>query len=198
MAAQIPQAQLVILPGADHVPWVGDTDSVLGALHTFLAQLPTAPISASVAGCVLAVTAAGALIPLALLNVVRRELMRYRAVTIDTQLDHVLVAYFDGPARAVQCGLDICAAAQAEGLTATAGVDIGSLSLLPVLAGESVDQAVALATLATPFEVLVSAAVRALTAGSALQFSERMVAAVGQASRIVYAVSSLTRSSGPR
>ncbi len=189
MAAQIRHAKLAILPGADHVPWVGDSDAVLGTLHNFLAQLPTLPVSASIAGCVLAVTAAGALIPLALLNVVRRELVRYRAVTIDTQLDHVLVAYFDGPARAVQCGLDINAAALAEGLSATAGIDMGSLSLTPVLAGEAVDQAVALATLAAPFETLVSAAIRTLTAGAQIEYSERVVAAAGQASRIIYSVS---------
>ena len=189
MAAQIRHAQLAILPGADHVPWVGDSDAVLGTLHNFLTQLPTLPISASIAGCVLAVTAAGALIPLALLNVVRRELVRYRAVTIDTQLDHVLVAYFDGPARAVQCGLDINAAALAEGLSATAGIEMGSLSLTPVLAGEALDQAVALATLAAPFETLVSAAVRTLTAGAEIEYSERVVAATGQASRIIYSVS---------
>lgn len=198
MAAQIRQAQLVILPGADHVPWVGDTDAVLGTLHTFLTQLPTPPISTSIAGCVLAVTAAGGLIPPALLNLVRRELMRYRAVTIDTQLDHVLTAYFDGPARAVQCGLDINAAVAAEGLSATAGVDMGSLSLTPVLAGDAVDQAVALATLAAPSEVLISAAVRALTAGAELAFSERKVAELGQSGRIVYAVSPMTPSRLPR
>lgn len=198
MAAQIRQAQLVILPGADHVPWVGDTDAVLGTLHDFLAQLPTLPISTSIAGCVLAVTAAGEPIPLALLTVVRRELLRYRAVTLDTQHDRALVAYFDGPARAVQCGLDINAAALAEGLPATAGIDMGSLSLTPVLAGAAVELAVALATMAAPFEVLVSAAVRTLTAGSELEFSERVVAAAGQASHIVYAVNPMKPPRAPR
>jgi pimeloyl-ACP methyl ester carboxylesterase len=45
MAAQIPQAQLVLLPGADHVPWVGDREAVVSALHTFLAELPTPRLS---------------------------------------------------------------------------------------------------------------------------------------------------------
>jgi hypothetical protein len=188
MASQIRNAQLCILPGADHVPWVGDTDAILSALHTFLAGLPTAPISGSLAGCVLAVTAGGGSLPPTLLNVVRRELMRHRAFTIDSQLDHVLVAYFDGPGRAVECGLDLSAAAAAQGLQATVGLDMGSLTLSPVLAGEAVDQAIALAMLAAPGEILVSDAVRTLTAAAELDTSERVVAAVGQATRIIYEV----------
>ncbi|MFO0578441.1 MAG: alpha/beta fold hydrolase [Polyangia bacterium] len=188
-AARIRGAQLVLLPGADHAPWAGDSDAVLGALHTFLSQLPEAQISATLAGCVLAVTAAGAQIPVELLHIVRRELVRSRAVTIDSQLDHSLVAYFDGPVRAVQCGLDILAAAATQGLTATAGLDIGALALTPMLTGEAVDQAIALATLAAPGEVLVSDAVRTLTAAPTLAMSERLLAATGEAARIVYAVS---------
>lgn len=188
MAALIRDAKLVILPGADHLPWVGDSDAVLGALHAFLAQLPAAQMSGTLAGCVLAVTAGAVPIPVELLHIVRRELARSRAVTLDSQLEHALVAYFDGPARAVQCGLDITAAAAAQGLTATAGLDIGALSLTPTLTGEAVDHAVALASLAAPGEVLVSDAVRTLTAGPTLGMSERVLLAAAEAARIVYAV----------
>ena len=64
-------------------------------------------------------------------------------------------------------------------------------------AGEAVDQAVALATLAVPGEVLVSDAVRTLTAGPALVMSERLLAATGEASRIVYAVSPRAPTAAP-
>lgn len=189
MAAHIGDARLLILAGADHVPWAGDTDAVLDALHTFLAGLPSLLSSSSFAGCVLAVTAAGAPLPSEVLNLVRRELMHYRALPIDTLLDHAVVAYFDGPVRAAQCGLAITAAAAAQGLTVSAGLEMGALSPSPTLAGEAVKQAIELATLAAPGEVLASAALRALTAGSALGLSERKVVAVGEAARIIYAVS---------
>ena len=188
MAAQIRSAQLVILPGADHLPWVGDTDAVLGALHQFLAALPSLPLSGTLAGCALAVTAAGSKISDELLQLVRRELLRGHAVTIDTPVDHVLVAYFDGPSRSVQCGLEILAASQAAGLVAAVGIDLGSLTLLPALAGEAVEQAVALAIVAAPGELLVSDSIRTLTIGPELEIGERVVAAAGEAARIVYAV----------
>jgi serine/threonine protein kinase/pimeloyl-ACP methyl ester carboxylesterase len=190
MAAQIRNAQLVILPGADHLPWVGDIDAVLGALHQFLAALPSLPLSGTVAGCALAVTGAGTKISLELLQLIRRELTRGRAITIDIPIDHALIAYFDGPSRAVQCGLDILAASLAQGLAATIGIDLGAMTLLPSLSGEAVEEAVALATLAAPGDLLVSDAVRTLTSGPELEISERVVAASGEAARIVYAVRS--------
>jgi pimeloyl-ACP methyl ester carboxylesterase len=38
LAEQIPDAQLLELPGVDHDPWVGDIDPVLAAVESFLAQ----------------------------------------------------------------------------------------------------------------------------------------------------------------
>ena len=58
LAKQIRNAQLRFCQ-ADHVPWAGDTDAVLGALHSFLSGLPSLPISASVASCVIAVSRDG-------------------------------------------------------------------------------------------------------------------------------------------
>lgn len=41
MAERIPGARYVELPGADHWPWLGDTEAVLAAVERFLAE--TAP-----------------------------------------------------------------------------------------------------------------------------------------------------------
>ena len=188
LAKQIRNAQLAILPGADHVPWAGDTDAVLGALHSFLSGLPSLPISASVAGCVIAVSAMGAQISPLLRELVRRELILVGAGTVDTHLEHVLLAYFDGPGRAVQCAQSMVAAAERQDLAMSVGIDLGSLLLLPNLGGEAVDQAIALAMAAPPCAILLSDAVRTLTVGPDLVFSEHVIAAEGEAARIVYSV----------
>ena len=197
LAAQIRGAQLVELPGADHVPWAGDSDAVLSALHAFISSLPTSVSSGTLAGCVLAVTGAGTLISPDLLQLVRRNLVRYRAVTVDTPLDHTLVAYFDGPARAVQCALSITATAMAQGIAATAGLHIGQLTLVPTISGEAVEEAVALAGLAAPGEVLASDAVRTLTTGPDLEAGERLVGVAGEAARIVYTLRSSRAAHSP-
>lgn len=40
LAAHIPGARLVLLPGADHWPWFGDVEAVLGPVEEFLRGLP--------------------------------------------------------------------------------------------------------------------------------------------------------------
>jgi pimeloyl-ACP methyl ester carboxylesterase len=41
LAEHIPGARLLELPGVDHDPWVGDTEQVLAAVESFLAELST-------------------------------------------------------------------------------------------------------------------------------------------------------------
>jgi pimeloyl-ACP methyl ester carboxylesterase len=43
LAAHIDGARFVELPGADHWPWLGDSDSVLREVEAFLAALPASP-----------------------------------------------------------------------------------------------------------------------------------------------------------
>lgn len=43
MAARLPSAQLVALPGADHIYWLGDQNARMEAIKSFLADLPAGP-----------------------------------------------------------------------------------------------------------------------------------------------------------
>lgn len=42
LAAEIPGAELAVLPGTDHQPWAGDTEAVIERIAAFLTSLPTA------------------------------------------------------------------------------------------------------------------------------------------------------------
>jgi DNA-binding CsgD family transcriptional regulator len=43
VAAEIPGAKLTILPGADHLPWVGDWAPVIGEILAFAGQVAPSP-----------------------------------------------------------------------------------------------------------------------------------------------------------
>ena len=172
---QIRGAQLQILPGRDHQPWVGNVDDVLSAIHGFLSMLPSEHHSTTLAGCVLVVHGRTDMSS-EFRAIVHREFLRHLAVTIEAPIDHSLIAYFDGPSQAVACGLDILQAVAPLDLHASAGIDIGPITAVPTLGGESVETAMFLAQAARPAELLLSDNVRTLVHCSALHFGERIMA----------------------
>ncbi|MDP9285311.1 MAG: adenylate/guanylate cyclase domain-containing protein [Actinomycetota bacterium] len=107
-------------------------------------------------------------------EVVRRELVRFGGEEIDTAGDGFL-AVFDGPARAIRCGLAIEAAVAQLGLQVRLGIHTGEVERPRGRAprGIAVHVAARISALAGPGEVLASATTRDLVAGSGLEFEER-------------------------
>jgi class 3 adenylate cyclase len=169
MGERIPAARVVELPGADHLPWEGAQENVLGEIEQFVAELDTAPESERVLATVLVVEADGTE---EACDLVRADVARFRgtelALTVDT-----LIATFDGPARAIRCASTLMDLARANGRPARAGLHTGecevggnALDAIPVaVAARLKEQAEA-------GEILVSSTVRDLVAGSGLAFSE--------------------------
>jgi class 3 adenylate cyclase len=106
---------------------------------------------------------------------VRRELVRFDGVEVDTAGDGFL-ATFDGPGRAVRCALTIVDAVADMGLTIRAGLHTGECELVGgKVAGMAVHIGARVAGAAGPGEVVVSSTVKDLLAGSGLIFSDRGV-----------------------
>ena len=106
-------------------------------------------------------------------QLVRREVDRHRGVLVKSTGDGAL-ARFDGPARAVSCGLAIADTAPKLGLEVRAGLHTGEVELLgDDIGGISAHIGARVAGLAGPGEVLVSRTVRDLVAGSGLAFADR-------------------------
>ena len=83
------------------------------------------------------------------------------------------IATFDGPARAIRCGLEITERVRVLGLEVRAGVHTGECELVDGKhAGITVSIGARVATLAGPSEVLVSQTVKDLVAGSGLTFED--------------------------
>jgi pimeloyl-ACP methyl ester carboxylesterase len=186
LAAQIPGARYVELPGIDHLPWAGDAEAVLGEIEEFLTGARSTPEPDRVLATVMFTDIVGSTERAAELGdarwrellsahqaAVRRELTRFRGREVKTLGDGSL-ATFDGPARAIQCGHAIADAARSSGLEVRVGLHCGEVELMEEdVGGIAVHIAARIGALADAGEVLVSSTVKDLVAGSGIPFEDR-------------------------
>lgn len=186
LAAHIPGARYVELPGIDHVMWAGDVDRPADEIEEFLTGTrgenePDRVLATVLFTDLVDSTRRAAEIGdhrwRALLaahdEVVRREIDRFRGREIKTLGDGFL-ATFDGPARAVRCASEIAEAMPALGLEIRCGVHTGEVEIKGEdIGGIAVNIAARIAALAESGKVLVSRTVRDLVAGSNLRFEDR-------------------------
>ncbi len=189
MADHIPGARYVELPGDDHLPFVGDQDSVLDEVQAFLTGIRPNPASRDaerVLATILYAEVPGATQVAAGLDRhtwqtvweqhaarVREEVERYRGRLLRLVAEG-FVATYDGPARAIRSARALVDSVSLRGLCMRAGVHTGECDLHD---GEVSGTAVAIAAqvmgLAAPGEVLVSSTVRDLVAGSGIEFHDK-------------------------
>jgi class 3 adenylate cyclase len=170
MGEHIPGARMVELPGNVHVPWEGDSDSLLDEVERFLSGVRDDVEPDRVLATVLVVEADGTE---EACDTVRAEVARFRGTELALTAD-TLVAMFDGPARAIRCASALLERARSAGRPARAGLHTGEQELGgQPLAGVPVSIARGLKKRAQSGEILVSSTVRDLVAGSGLVFSER-------------------------
>jgi class 3 adenylate cyclase len=187
LAASIPGARLLELPGADHYPFSGDQDELLDPVERFLVASHSAKIDYDrVLATVLFTDIVASTDTAARMGDrawrdliashhkrVRSLLARFRGHEVDVAGDGFL-AVFDGPARAVRCGLAICEDARALGFDVRVGVHTGEVELdEPAVRGIAVHIGARVAADAAPNDVLVSSMVKDLVAGSGLVFEAR-------------------------
>ncbi len=104
---------------------------------------------------------------------VRAHLDRFRGHEIDNAGDGFL-ASFDGPARAIMCARAITDAVRELGLDVRSGLHTGECELVgEKLSGIAVHIGARVASTASAGEVLVSATVKDLVAGSGIEFEDR-------------------------
>ena len=194
LAQQILGATYVELPGKMHIPAMADADPYLAELQRFLERAWDAGAEEErepdrVLATVLFTDIAGSSERAATLGdrgwrdvleqhheLVRRQLVRYRGVEVDTAGDGFF-ASFDGPARAIRCACAISESVRDLGLDLRAGLHTGECELIDGnVAGIAVHTGARVASRANPGEVLVSSTVKDLVAGSGIQFEDRGVA----------------------
>ena len=186
LAREISEARLVELPGCDHLPWVGDQQSVLDELQEFVTGMrPIADVD-RVLATVLFTDIVGSTEIAARLGdrawrglldnhyaMVRRELARFRGIEVNTSGDGVL-ATFDGPARAIRCSFAIRDGAHEMGLEVRSGLHTGEIERsADDIHGIAVHIGARVAAAAAPGETLVSSTVKDIVVGSGIVFRDR-------------------------
>lgn len=186
LAAHIRGAKLVELPGRDHLPFVGETDALLGEIEEFLTGTRAAPNTDRVLATILFTDIVDSTKRAAdagdrrwreLLDnhdrMAQRQVHRFGGRQVKTTGDGIL-ATFDGPARAIQCGLAICDGARRLGVEVRVGVHTGEVERRgDDVAGIGVHIAARVQSCAQPGEVWVSRTVTDLVTGSAINFGDR-------------------------
>lgn len=182
----IPGARYVELPGADHLPWVGDQDAILDEIEEFLTGARTRPEPDRVLATVLFTDIVDSTSKAAAMGdsrwrdlleahngIVDRGLGTWRGRLVKSTGDGIL-ATFDGPGRAIQCAAALCREMRSLGVQIRAGLHTGECELLgDDISGISVNIAARVAALAGADEVLVSRTVKDLVAGSGIEFESR-------------------------
>ena len=191
MAARIPHARYVELPSDDHLPWLADADTIVAEIE----QLAAASDPATKPDRVLVTVMAAELAPSrgngaarhaasrcdAFREAARAEVLRSRGRVL-SEAGPAILATFDGPARAVRCASAIVEGARRLGLVAKAGLHTGECDVHPEgLTGSALDIARRVAAVAKGGDVIVSATVKDLIAGSGIEFVPRGGLAAGRA-----------------
>jgi class 3 adenylate cyclase/pimeloyl-ACP methyl ester carboxylesterase len=186
IADRIPGARFVELDGVDHVPFF-DPDQILDEVEEFLTGVRPVDTTDRVLATILFTDLVGSTERARNLGdagwsdlldehhtVVRRELTRYSGEEIDTAGDGFL-ALFDGPARALRCGVAIRDALRPLDLPVRAGVHTGEIERprAEKPRGIALHVAARVMSLANAGDVLLSATTRDLVAGSGLEFADR-------------------------
>ena len=193
LAANIPGAKYVELPGTDHVPFYERdiTDRMVDEAQEFLTGSRGEVEIDRVLATVLFTDIVDSTRRAAELGdrewralrerhdgAVRQQLQRFRGQEVKNLGDGFL-ATFDGPARAVRCAAAITDAVGPLGISVRSGLHTGEVELTQDdVAGIAVHIAARVAAEADAGETVVSSTVRDLVAGSGLRFEDRGVRAL--------------------
>jgi class 3 adenylate cyclase len=185
LAEHIPGARYAELPGDEHLPYVGDSDTIVAEIEEFLTGMRSVEsdrVLATILFCDI-VHSTDLVSELgdrrwhdlldASYGMIRRQLDRFAGREINTTGDGVF-ATFDGPARAIRCGQAIRDGARQLGIDVRVGLHTGEVETMgDDIGGLAVHIGERVCASAEPGEVLASRTVVDLVAGSGITFSDR-------------------------
>lgn len=185
LAAKIPGARLLELPGQDHLPWLGDQDSMLDAIEEFVTGRRTTVSADRVLATVLFTDVVDSTRRAATVGdgAWRRLLDDHDALTarvvqrssgkVIQQTGDGVLATFDSPSRGVAAADELHRALQPLDIRIRAGLHTGEIERRgPDISGIGVNIAARVQALAGTGETLASSTVKDLCAGAGFKFQD--------------------------
>lgn len=195
LADHIPGARFVELDGSDHFVAV-DPDQILDPVEEFVLGLEPSTPPVSSLTTLLAVRVEEQVETARVREILAGVLDRYRGVPALAEHAAVL-ATFDGPARAVRCGLAMLDRADAAGLGVSVGLHTAEVARHgATVSGAGVAVVQSVADQAPRGQVWATSTLRDLTAGSGLVFEVRATVDVPTVDRRVELVAAVPESPG--
>lgn len=180
LAARIPGATLVELPGQDHLVYAGDIDRLADEIRRFVSAVQARPPIERVLSTIAVFAAADPGGP-DLSAVVRQHCAAHRGTMLRSSSTQWVVS-FDAPGRAIRSACAVVSEDQPHGHRLRAGVHTGECDLENgTLEGPPVAIASALAVAAAPGRVLVTRTITDLVVGSRFRFNGCGQSALGEA-----------------
>jgi class 3 adenylate cyclase len=187
LAEHITGARLALVPGDDAVRFVEPAVEVLRAhIEEFLDGLHGAPEADRALAAILFTDIVGSTERASTLgdrewrnlleshDAVARTVVEQHRGRLDKMTGDGMLATFDGPGRAIRCAMALGDAVRPLGLQIRAGLHTGEVEVRGVdIAGIGVHIAARVLGCAPPGDLLVSAAVPMLVAGSGIEFQDR-------------------------
>lgn len=175
VAEKIPGSRYVELPGADHLPFVGDQNEILDEIESFVSGIHGASSFDRVLATVMNVQIGSGDVARNVLEAalasVRKQVEMFKGNEIASDNGNVIAA-FDGPARAIRCALSIERMVDHR-LEPRIGIHTGECDRVgDSYSGFAVDLADRIADKAEAGTILVSRTVKDLVAGSGIAFDE--------------------------
>ncbi len=184
LAEQIEGSRYVEFEGADHFPWIGDSNAPLETIEEFLTGVRPGPAPERVLATVLLTDIVDSTRLASELGdrrwrdlleehqkVVRGHLERFGGREVKTTGDGFL-AVFDGPTRGAECARAIAVDMPSLGIEVRAGLHSGEVELIGNdVGGIAVHVAARISARADAGTVLASRTVRDLAAGSGIEFT---------------------------
>ncbi|MBD3665987.1 adenylate/guanylate cyclase domain-containing protein [Sulfitobacter sp. TSTF-M16] len=183
LAANIPKAELRVIPGDDHIVWYGDQDRLIAEIEQFVSGETSSSSYTRALRTVMFLDIVGSTNHLAAMGDDRwksileqldfnvdRRIASFDGIRIKHTGDGYLIS-FSGPTRAIECAKMISEDVQRLGLQCQIGVHTGECELRGEdLSGLAVHIAARIMSEAEPQTIMCSQTVKDLVVGSGLEF----------------------------
>lgn len=172
IAERIPEAKFVELTGDDHLFWVGDTESVLNEIRGFILNSKPQPDSEIRLYTILAARFSRSdAIPSDARGMITQLVGQYRGHVVQFR-DGSFIAKFEGPSKAVHCGIDLIAGAQRSQHPLAIGIHIteSTVSEAYLVRRETAEFSQAMLNETQPGQIFITQTVKNLLSGAGLSF----------------------------